>query len=376
MHNYICYYFRHGLGRTDFYILNDPELSFREIVQKNLLSAVSGSFTTEMLEAAKTEVNKTEVIKPDKAKTEITKSEIAKTEIIKSETVITEITMLKDSVKSEIVKSEESNLEEPTKTEKVNSEVKLESGEPQENEVTNVEINESITSEKNESLSTAISVLEKSQENENNVVEKEASEENPEPMKMNHQENTKLDINYDNCKQETSDTEMVQSNCKLLESTDQQNDKEKLETVIVEDQHIGIQNTDTDQLKINKSENKTSNDVDSQVISVNNEAKNVISGIPSDESSKTDAKEIESLVKSKECSASVESVDRLKAMFPELEVVHKDVSTPTVDKLPTHKPLQQIDQTIAHLLVTSYQNPIKWPKVKLSLYYNYLFFSC
>lgn len=373
MHNYI-YYYRHGLGRTDFYILNDPELSFREIVQKNLLSAVSGSFTTEMLEAAKTEVNKTETIKSDKAKTEITKSDI-----IKSETVITEITMLKESVKSEIVKSEELNLEEPTtEMEKINSEAKLESDELQENEVKKVEINEPITSEKNESLSIEISVLEKSQEIERNVVEKEeeTSEEKSELIKMN-QENIKSDINDDNCKQEAlSDTEIVQSNCKSSESTDQQNDNEKLENII-EDQHIRIQSTDTDELKINKSENKTTNDVNSQVKSVNKEGKNVISGILSDASGKPDAKVIESLVKSKECSVSAESVDRLKAMFPELEVVHKDVSTPSVDKLPTHKPLQQIDQTIAHLLVTSYQNPIKWPKVNyLSLCYGYLFINC
>lgn len=368
MHNYI-YYFRHGLGRTDFYILNDPELSFREIVQKNLLSAVSGSFTTEMLEAAKTEA-----IKPDKTKTEIAKSEVAKADIIKSETVITEITISKESVKSDIVKSEELNLEEPTEMEKINSEVKLESDELQENEVKKVEINEPITSEKNESLSIEISVLEKSQETEHNEVEKEeeTSEEKSEPIKMN-QENVKSNINDDNCKQEeSSDTKMVQSNCKSSESIDQQYDNEKLEDIIEDNEHFEIQNTDTDELQINKSENKTSNDVDSQIKSVNKEGKDVISGILSDASSKPDTKVIES-IKSKECSASAESVDRLKAMFPELEVVHKDVSTPTIDKLPIHKPLQQIDQTIAHLLVTSYQNPIKWPKVNyLSLCYVYL----
>lgn len=34
---------RHGLGRTDFYILNDPELSFRDTVNKNVMSAVSSN---------------------------------------------------------------------------------------------------------------------------------------------------------------------------------------------------------------------------------------------------------------------------------------------------------------------------------------------
>lgn len=37
------YFLRHGLGRTDFYILNDPELSFRDTVNKNVMSAVSSN---------------------------------------------------------------------------------------------------------------------------------------------------------------------------------------------------------------------------------------------------------------------------------------------------------------------------------------------
>lgn len=54
---------RHGLGRTDFYILNDPELSFRDTVNKNVMSAVSGNvLKTEFMSPT---------IKPDKMENDI-----------------------------------------------------------------------------------------------------------------------------------------------------------------------------------------------------------------------------------------------------------------------------------------------------------------
>lgn len=69
---------------------------------------------------------------------------------------------------------------------------------------------------------------------------------------------------------------------------------------------------------------------------------------------------------------STESVDRLKAMFPELEVVHRGVdsgndhsssSSGFMDR--TAKPFQCMDKSFAQLIAQSYQNPIKWPKVCL-----------
>lgn len=56
-------------------------------------------------------------------------------------------------------------------------------------------------------------------------------------------------------------------------------------------------------------------------------------------------------------SGNTEVVDRFKAMFPELEVMHRfpEIDTTVVaDK----------QSTIAQLLQQSYQNPIKWPKVR------------
>lgn len=56
-------------------------------------------------------------------------------------------------------------------------------------------------------------------------------------------------------------------------------------------------------------------------------------------------------------SASTEVVDRFKAMFPELEVMHK---LPEIDTTV----VAEKQSTIAQLLQQSYQNPIKWPKVR------------
>lgn len=67
-------------------------------------------------------------------------------------------------------------------------------------------------------------------------------------------------------------------------------------------------------------------------------------------------------------SAALESVDKLKAMFPELEVMHKGTETAVdspqmpqlVDKQNKTLPMEK---TFAQLIAQSYQHPIKWPKV-------------
>lgn len=335
------FYFRHGLGRTDFYILNDPELSFREIVQKNLLSAVSGSFSAEIMEAAKLETAKTELTKSDGVKTESTKVEPTKLVTIKSE---------KSNSETAIAKLAE-------------SEVKLEFIEPHEIKVENietegkVEINDPISSDKTETIKP-----DKNPEDHINVKKLETlSNEKSEPMDVDKNENNETDISDDNNKQEEISE---QSNEKSPEIIDQQNNDEKPEIVCTENIQTDTQEMDKDESQVTEVENTvTSDDVESKPeLPIIKEIKDNVNDSPSDASSKPDTKIIEPTIKSKECSTSTstESVDRLKAMFPELEVVHKDI---TVDKLPIHKPLQQIDQTIAHLLATSYQNPIKWPKV-------------
>jgi len=349
---FIVLFCRHGLGRTDFYILNDPELSFREIVQKNLLSAVSGSITAEMIEAAKMETSKSETIK-----TEVT----AKAEPTKSETV---------------VKSEETKSETAKPDEIVDTEVKLESSDgPQETKTEKVDkINNDPTSDKpsdttSELTSTEEVIVADENQEQNNVsenVEETSSNEKSEPMDVDNEENKK-----DDKQEELSDIKTEQPNDKSSETIDQQTtDGENPETINAENIQSDTQEKDKDESQIHEADKTVkSDDVESKTDpSICKEINENINDISSGANNKPDIKVIDQTVKSKECSTSVESVDRLKAMFPELEVVHKDIATvatgtTTIDKLPMHKPLQQIDQTIAHLLATSYQNPIKWPKV-------------
>lgn len=381
------YYSRHGLGRTDFYILNDPELSFREIVQKNLLSAVSGSFSTDMLDVSKSESTKAEILKIEAAKLETAKLEPSKSEVAKVEPAKTEVAQ-SESVKSEVTKSEESTKVEAAKseshpeleikdTETVKPEVqnnetdkpeetntdaiKKESTETEETiQIDKVVISESmITSNESKVPSTGDIMPDKSQDVEKSVEENaETSDEKIEPMDVDSEDN-KLEISKDNCEQEVSAVESKPSNDKNSDVIDEQTNSEKPEIA----NEIKKQ-TDTpkkDETQVKECEKTVTN---INVESISKELKAKTYEIPSEKNNKIDNSVIEKIEKIKECSSSVESVDRLKAMFPELEVVHKDLSNPSVDKLPMHKPLQQIDQTIAHLLATSYQNPIKWPKVK------------
>lgn len=64
--------------------------------------------------------------------------------------------------------------------------------------------------------------------------------------------------------------------------------------------------------------------------------------------------------------SAMESVDKLKAMFPELEVMHKGTDLDSSGTgFVSDKPSKalQLEKTFAQLIAQSYQHPIKWPKV-------------
>lgn len=299
------------------------------------------------------------------AKSEVSKSETAKSDVVKTETV-----------KEETNKSETNEPDVPipdnTKTEILDPKIKLESTETQETQEDKVEINDSISSAKTESTSTETLIADKNLDDEQNIVEKEEtlSNDKPEPMEVENEENKIPPILDDKEKQEeTTVIQTEEPDDKLPEIVDQQDDDQKPETVSEENKPTDDDTPDTQEKDKEESptdEVEKTGTIEVQTVQepINTEVKDATNEISSDTSSKPDTKVIEKTTKSNEFSTPLESVDRLKAMFPELEVLHKDVSTPTTDKLPMHKPLQQIDQTIAHLLATSYQNPIKWPKVK------------
>lgn len=307
------------------------------------------------------------------------KSETSQTEITKSEPAVLETTKPEKAPKTEPVQSEIDKSEEPKKSETdkpksetdqledTNSEiVKSESGTEETIQVEEkAETTEPITSDKSESIGTDIDMADKSQEVENDTAEnvETPSDKKTEPMDVDSEEIKKPETPNENNEQEVQPAE--QSNDKLSETAEQV-DGNKPENVEIENKETDAKEKDeprTDEIDITP----ITDNIEPKTESSSKEVKSTTSEIPPDTITKTEPKVVEQIAKSKECPTSVESVDRLKAMFPELEVVHKDLSAPTVEKLPVHKPLQQIDQTIAHLLATSYQNPIKWPKVKLSM---------
>ncbi len=73
--------------------------------------------------------------------------------------------------------------------------------------------------------------------------------------------------------------------------------------------------------------------------------------------------------------SALESVDKLKALFPELEVMHKgtDTEIPTPAAAPIEKQNKsiQLEKTFAQLIAQSYQHPIKWPKVGVKFEWAY-----
>lgn len=66
--------------------------------------------------------------------------------------------------------------------------------------------------------------------------------------------------------------------------------------------------------------------------------------------------------------SAMESVDKLKAMFPELEVMHKgtDLDTNTAGYPMDKQNKVQLEKTFAQLIAHSYQHPVRWPKVRKS----------
>lgn len=319
-------------------------------------------------ETDKAEVNNSETATAEISKCEITKInvatlEVSKTNEMKSEIIIAESTKIGKSTNLEILEVDES-----AKTEMKNSEVKLEATESQEIKVSPVEDSEPVISEKNEPINSEVD--DKIQEDENYVVEKDetSSDEKPEAMEVDQDENEKSNVSDADSKLD-----------KDLSSIKTEQPKD----IVDQSTNITVENTVSEMQEKNHENKSAVNEIEKTILcddamiteSINKEIKDTTINISpetinkldikvSETLNKLDIKISETIIKSKECSASVESVDRLKAMFPELEVVHKDVATPSSDKLSAHKPLQQIDQTIAHLLATSYQNPIKWPKVK------------
>lgn len=159
----------------------------------------------------------------------------------------------------------------------------------------------------------------------------------PQEMEVDEDEQVPKDINLSNVSETSNneskslDTEKDLSSSDVIKTEGPFSD-EKLKKDVDEDK----KNVD---VKLETGSVKSESDINS----VKEETRTDLSG--STDLSKTHS------------SGNTEVVDRFKAMFPELEVMHRfpEIDTTVVaDK----------QSTIAQLLQQSYQNPIKWPKVR------------
>lgn len=59
------YLFRHGIGRTDFYILNDSELSFRDMINKNAMTVGGNILKPDLPNSVKPEKPENDIVRVD-----------------------------------------------------------------------------------------------------------------------------------------------------------------------------------------------------------------------------------------------------------------------------------------------------------------------
>lgn len=59
------YLFRHGIGRTDFYILNDSELSFRDMINKNAMTVGANILKPDIPNSVKPEKPENDIVRVD-----------------------------------------------------------------------------------------------------------------------------------------------------------------------------------------------------------------------------------------------------------------------------------------------------------------------
>lgn len=366
---FICY--RHGLGRTDFFILNDPELSFREIVRKNMIS-VKNETSTNALKLERPE----DILKLDRNEivVKLEKGEgTLKIEKIGSTPLKVEIPIEDDSgVKVE--KSDSASVKtEPAEggdSIKTTCDVSVREDGEEKDGLSCERTEVTVSDEPKCDLKSTTSGIEKTDNSKNSQCSPSDEKSESEELKQGTeaQELEKVS-NCDTLKRtlEAPPMDIVPQEVDVHEDVQVPKDinlSNVSETSNTEnkdlDTHINMLSSDlvktegalSDKLKKEMEDEKKNADVKMETGSVKSESdiNSVKEETRTDLSGSTDISKTHS-------SGNTEVVDRFKAMFPELEVMHRfpEIDTTVVaDK----------QSTIAQLLQQSYQNPIKWPKVR------------
>lgn len=378
---------KHGLGRTDITILNDPDFSFHKILGKSIYNSVQAAKNLEKTEKAIKLENRDDILKFDKDEilVKLEKGEgtlkIEKVGIKKDkDTQATEkkpeiLTSEKGQVEMTLVKSEsfpESKLEDIAANNGLTiTTVKAKSPEkdvPIESEAEKI-VAEPVKEEEEEEKEKVPEEMEVSVDAEK---EKEDQEENGEQKS----EDEKVEKMEESEKvTETKEEETIsEKEDTTKEPEEKENEKEVEKSTEVEMETSKEEEVDKEK-EMEKEEEKTEDKVKEEVPS--EEAPKEVKPEEGSETVTKPEEETKEEVKSQEQKeepvkdkavakiedkCSVQAAE-LKAMFPDLEVIQPLSRLTQIDTFVLRdKAIDYNEPTVAQLLAHSYQSSIKWPK--------------
>lgn len=313
--------------------MNDPDLSFREIVRKNMISVKNEPSCSNTLKLERPEdilkLDRNEiVVKLEKGEGTLKIEKIGSTPLKVDEEEVVVREEQSESVSEKVEPAEDSLMAESgdVSVKEDSSDLQHTKSEIMKTECTNSESLELLATEAKES------------ENINNCDTLKKTLEAP-PMDALSQD---MEVGYGQVPKnsnvnDVSDTPDENKSCDV--------NKDLLDTELIRPEESSSdkfdkESMDDDKRSIEVKMETGSVKSESDINSVKEETRTDITG--------SDLSKLNS-------SGNMEAVDKFKAMFPELEVMHRfpEIDTTVV----TDK-----QSTIAQLLQQSYQNPIKWPK--------------
>lgn len=427
------------MGRSDYTILNDPELSFHEIVKKNLLAAVSNTLKTEV-KTEKPEENirfdRNQILfklekgegtlqvekisnskkkeNPDGGSAEVSVPVKEELYLKKESELIVEKASEDNPDKMEVDENHGTNEEkEETSTENLEIPLKEEEkqvqDEPLRAEQPDEKLKEEMEGERckeeEEGKADVINPANSDVRNETESNEKESGKTYSKEVESNNSNDdainkidTELEIKV--LEEQTSHTDKTcEDNLDNAQSGKKTDEKVGNPAENLENDENGKGNLrEEERLKANPKDDEILNDKARESQPENLEMKTVLSskGDKLTENGDKAGAHAETIIKGDTQPAKVgvqpsfadsfdlkvgktDSVDKLKAMFPELEVMNR---LPEIDAIVVNEnkpnlnvtsPFNKgnpslIDSSIANIFTQSYQNPIKWPKVSSCFY--------
>ena len=374
---------KHGLGRTDITILNDPDFSFHKVLGKSIYNSVQAAKNLDKSEKAIKIENREDILKFDKDEI------LVKLEKGEGTLKIEKVGIKKDKdaqvteKKSEILNSERGQVELTLVKAENFSETKVEDivanngltittvmAKSPEKEVLSAK--EEIEEEKS---STDIPKEEHEKENILEVKEKEVSAEFEEESKSSEEEGKDKE---DEKAEKSEIIEEVIKDQKEAITTEEETEKEEEEKELDKPMETPVESILKENEKQKEEEEEKQDALKAENVdeapkekrsedAADKEEEPVIKDAVKDEVKAQEEKEVD-ITKEKttltkiEDKCSVQAAE-LKAMFPDLEVIQPLSRLTQIDTFVLRdKTIDYTEPTVAQLLAHSYQSSVKWPK--------------